>query len=194
MKAILSLHVFTNKHACLYIYICLCIMYYKHKYISITWIMYICIYKCYAPMIFMSVDECIIEFSAVLHSLKLISLLSKKAWQSNLCIIDPIWESPRGPDTKKYGSCAKILSGSWYMSFPGFWYKLFGVLLQNYRGAATKLPGCCYKNYRGPMPGVSGIQPRHQYRRRSWLCVRCVHLCSKFQGGIYSFLGFGCVF
>ena len=92
-------------------------------------------------------------------SLKLISVLSKKAWQSNLCIIIPIWESPRGPDTKKYGSCAKILSGSWYMSFPGFWYKLFGVLLQNHRGAATKPPGCCYKNHRGPMPGVSGIQP-----------------------------------
>ena len=91
-------------------------------------------------------------------SLKLISLLSKKAWQSNLCIITPIWESPRGPDTKKYGSCAKILSGSWYMSFPGFWYKLFGVLIQNHRGADTKPPGCCYKNHRGPMPGVSGYQ------------------------------------
>ena len=93
-------------------------------------------------------------------SLKLISVLSKKAWQSNLCIIIPIWESPRGPDTKKYGSCAKILSGSWHMSFPGFWYKLFGVLLQNHRGAATKPPGCCYKNHRGPMPGVSGYQRR----------------------------------
>ena len=75
-----------------------------------------------------------------------------------LCIITPIWESPRGPDTKKYGSCAKILSGSWYKSFPGFWYKLFGVLLQNHRGAATKPPGCCYKNHRGPMLGVSGYQ------------------------------------
>ena len=92
-------------------------------------------------------------------SLKLISLLSKKAWQSNLCIITPIWESPRGPDTKKYGSCTEILSGSWYMSFPGFWYKTTGVLIQNHRGADTKPPGCWYKNYRGPLPGVSGIQP-----------------------------------
>ena len=106
-------------------------------------------------------------------SLKLVSLLLKKAWQhrqcfvyawqSNLCIIAPIWESPRGPDTKKYGSCAKILSGSWYMSFPGFWYKLFGVLLQNHRGTDTKPPGCCYKNHRGPMPGVSGYQ--------RWICM-----------------------
>ena len=32
------------------------------------------------------------------------------------------------------------------------------MLLQNHRGAATKPPGCCYKNHRGPMPGVSGYQ------------------------------------
>ena len=38
----------------------------------------------------------------------------KKVLKSNdiFVVLDSLWESPRGPDTKKYGFCAKILSGS----------------------------------------------------------------------------------
>ena len=76
MKAISS-HVFTSKHVCMYIYMS---MYYVLQiYVYIYYMCNVYIYKCYVPMIFMSMDECIIELSAFLHSLKLINLLSKKA-------------------------------------------------------------------------------------------------------------------
>ena len=79
--------------------------------------------------------------------------------------------------TLKKGLTVKSMYYYSYMGkSPGSWHKkiwvlrknlvwvlihvISGLLIQTLRGADTKPPGCCYKNHRGPMPGVSGIQPK----------------------------------
>ena len=49
------------------VYIYMSIYYVLQIYVYIYYMYNVYIYKCYVPMIFMSMDECIIELSAFLH-------------------------------------------------------------------------------------------------------------------------------